>query len=110
MPSRLVTAAIIENALINPTHLLLVKRARAPFKDYWTFIGGVGAFEITDDLGEAVRSEVQGDIGRKFTHDPVLEQFNSERYEFNGTVYLNHTYYFKGIIDGEPIPNPEAVS
>ncbi len=87
----IVTSAIIVN---EKNELLLVKRAREPFKDYWGFIGGKGAFKFTKDPIEAVKIEVKGDIGCDF--EPKFFTYNFENF---GIPTLTLFYY--GEIKGE---------
>lgn len=87
----LVTAAII----LNENNILLVKRAREPYKGYWSFIGGVGAFDHTSDPIEAVKLEVMADINCKF--QPRFFMYNYQVFDVP-TV----TLFFYGPISGEP--------
>lgn len=100
-PPLLVTGAII----INLDKVLLVKRAREPFKGYWSLIGGVGAFEETSDPQEAIKMEVYGDI--KCVFNPQFFKYKAETYsEFDlRTVVL----YFYGNIKSSPLINQEYV-
>ncbi len=95
----LVTAAIIEE----DQKFLLIKRAREPFKDYWCFIGGCGAFEETSDPKEAVKFEVMGDINCKF--NPKFFIYNQEMFEVPTL-----TLFFYGKIEGTPVIIPKYVS
>lgn len=94
----LVTAAIIEN----DQKFLLIKRARAPFKNSWCFIGGCGAFNETSDLKEAVKLEVLFDINCKF--NPIFLTYNQDFFEVPTL-----TFFFYGKIEGVPQINPEGV-
>ncbi|MFA6159749.1 MAG: NUDIX domain-containing protein [Parcubacteria group bacterium] len=55
--------AIISN---NKNEFLLIKRAREPFKNQWALISGIGHTKITEDLDDAIKAEVKGDIGCNF--------------------------------------------
>jgi ADP-ribose pyrophosphatase YjhB (NUDIX family) len=59
----LVTAALI----VDNGKILLVKRAREPFKDYWGFVSGCGAFEYHSNPSDAVKKEVQCDLSCDFS-------------------------------------------
>lgn len=95
----LVTAAIIEK----DNKILLTKRARSPFKDYWCFIGGCGGFEKTADPKEAVKIEVNYDINCEF--NPKFFTYNLESFDSPSI-----TLFFQGTIKGTPKINPEAIS
>lgn len=95
----LVTAAIIEK----DQKILLIKRARGPFKDYWCFIGGCGALKKTSNPEEAVKIEVLADINCKF--NPEFLTYNQETFEVSTL-----TLFFYGEIEGTPIITPKYVS
>ena len=95
----LVTAAIVEK----DQKLLLIKRAREPFKDYWCFIGGCGAFRKTPNPEEAVKLEVLADINCKF--NPNFLTYHQETFEVPSL-----TLFFYGKIEGTPRINPQNVS
>ncbi len=96
----IVTSAIILNG---KNELLLVKRAREPFKDFWGLIGGKGAFKFTKDPADAVKREVKGDINCDF--EP---EFFTYSFEDFGMPTLTLFYY--GKIKGEPIITPKYIS
>lgn len=98
-PPLLVTAAII----INQKKVLLVKRARNPFKGYWSFIGGCGAFEHTSNPEEVVKKEVYDDIRCLFY--PTFWGYSYQELDIKSVVL-----YFYGNISGNLIINPEYVS
>ena len=85
----LVTSAII----VHEDKILLVRRAREPFKDYWSFIGGIGAFDQTNDPLEAVKIEVLGDINCDF--HPTFFTYNFDTFKAP-TI----TLFFYGTITG----------
>ncbi|MEA3430244.1 MAG: hypothetical protein U9R08_03145 [Nanoarchaeota archaeon] len=95
----LVTAAIIEKN----QKLLLIKRAREPFKDYWCFIGGCGAFKTTSNPIEAVKIEVLADINCNFK--PNFFRYNQDKFEVP-TI----TLFFYGSIEKTPVITPKYVS
>lgn len=95
----LVTAAIV----INQKKVLLVKRARDPFKGYWSFIGGCGAFEHTSNPEEVVKKEVYGDIRCLFY--PTFFRYSYEELGIKSVVL-----YFYGNISGNLVINPKYVS
>lgn len=98
----LVTAAIITEK----NKVLLVKRVREPFKDYWCFIGGCGGFERTSDPVEAVKDEVKGEIHCDFKPHFFSYSFQKfEELEINSVVL-----YFYGTIIGNPKINKEYAS
>lgn len=95
----LVTAAII----VDKNQVLLVKRAREPFKGYWSFIGGMGGFEHSSNPQEVVKMEVQGDIQCLF-HPTFFWYSHYNSRDINSVVL-----YFYGGITGNPIINPKYV-
>ena len=99
-PPLLVTAAVIHDG----DKILLIKRAREPFKGYWSFVGGCGAFEYHSNPAEAVQQEVKGDLSCEFK--PTFLTYNYENFEGKPSVVL----YFIGKINGRPIINPKYVS
>ena len=101
-PPLLVVAAIITDK----NKVLLVKRAREPFKGHWSFIGGVGAFEHTANSEEAVKMEVEGDI--RCTFYPQFLGYNYEEYKEYDLKSV--VLYFYGSIRGDPIMDPKYVS
>lgn len=107
-PPLLVTAAIITDQ----NKVLLVKRAREPFKGFWSFIGGVGAFEHAADPEEAVKMEVAGDIGCTFY--PLFFGYNYEEHkndeESKQFDLKSVVLYFYGNIKGDPVIDPRYVS
>ena len=98
----LVVAAIITNQ----NKVLLVKRAREPFKGYWSFIGGTGGFEHTSNPEEVVKIEVKGDIDCDFL--PTFLKYNYEEYDRYNLKSV--VLYFHGLIRGNPRINQEYVS
>ncbi len=96
----LVTAAIIADQ----NNVLLVKRAREPFKGYWSFIGGIGGFEHSSDPEEVVKMEVKGDIQCLF--HPIFFGYSY----YNSSDIKSIVLYFYGSITGTPIINPRYVS
>jgi len=96
---------IVTNAIIinEKNQFLLVKRAKEPFKNFWSFIGGKGAFKYTNDPLEAVKIEVKGDINCDF--EPKFFTYNVEDF---GIPTLALFYY--GIIKGEPKITEKFVS
>lgn len=96
----LVTAAVI----YEKDKLLLVKRAREPFKGYWSFVGGCGAFEYHSDPAHAVQREVKCDLSCDFT--PTFLTYNYEDFYGKPSVVL----YFTGTITGTPRIDPKYVS
>ncbi len=98
-PPSLVTAAVI----INKDKILLVKRAREPFKDYWSFVGGKGAFEDTSNPINAVKQEVRADLNCEF--EPKFFTYYHENFG-QPTV----TLFFYGKIKGKPKITPKYVS
>ena len=95
----LVTAAVI----INKDKILLVKRAREPFKGRWSFVGGKGAFEDTSNPLTAVKQEVRADLNCEF--HPKFFTYYHENFG-KPTV----TLFFYGNIEGKPKITPKYVS
>ncbi len=93
----LVTVAIITK----DDKLLLIKRAREPYKDSWSFIGGCGEFKHTSDPAKAVKLEVNADINCAF--NPTFFMYNAANFEVP-TV----TLFFYGSIQGTPKINCRA--
>ena len=94
----LVTVAII----INNDKILLIKRGRDPFRGKWSLIGGCGAFKSDKDPVDAVKKEVQIDIGCDFS--PNFYNYNFAEFEAP-TV----TMFFHGSISGNIKPSPKHV-
>ncbi|MBC8470062.1 MAG: NUDIX domain-containing protein [Planctomycetes bacterium] len=95
----LVTAAIITDK----DKILLIQRAREPYENYWSFVGGCGAFGRVGDPFEAVKGEVKVDLKCKF--NPTFFRFNYKVFDGKRTL----TLFFHGNIEGEPDPTPEYV-
>ena len=94
----LVTAAIITD----DDKILLIKRGRDPFKGKWSLIGGRGAFKTDKDPEDAVKTEVQIDIGCGFS--PTFFGYNFVKFEIP-TV----TMFFHGPISGNITPSLKHV-
>ncbi len=95
----LVTAAII----FDDEKFLLIKRAREPFKNFWSFSGGCGAFARVSDPLEAVKQEVKCDLDCDFHAN--FFTYAHENFENKPTVVL----YFYGKINGKITLNPKYV-
>lgn len=80
---------------------LLVKRAREPFKDCWSIIGGLSIMneKYSSDPLEASKDEVRGDIQCEFVNPKFYKYIFSE--EEKPTLSL----IFSGQIKGEPMVN-----
>jgi ADP-ribose pyrophosphatase YjhB (NUDIX family) len=89
---QIVCAAVIEKK----GKLLLVKRGREPFKEYWAFISGIGGFEKASDPDEVVKLEVKGDVNCTFEGE-----FLCYNYEENEKPQL--VMYYAGTIQGDPL-------
>lgn len=100
MQPLLVTTAVI----YEKDKLLLVKRAREPFKGYWSFIGGCGAFAYHSNPKDAVKREVKCDLSCDF--EPKFLTYNYEDFYGKPSVVL----YFTGRISGTPTINQKYVS
>lgn len=99
-PPRLVVAGIA----LKDNSVLLIKRAREPFKEYWSFSGGCGAFEKTNDPVEAVKLELKWDTGCDF--EPKFYTWNFA--DFNIPTV---TLFFIGNLNGNPKSvHPECIS
>ncbi len=99
-PPLLVTAAVIYER----DKILLIRRAREPFKGFWSFIGGCGAFQYHSNPVDAIRREVKCDLGCDF--EPEFLTYNYEDFYGKPSVVL----YFKGKIRGSPTIDPKYVS
>ncbi len=99
-PLLVVTAIILDN-----NKVLLVKRAREPFKGYWSFIGGVGEFEQSSDPQEVVKKEVVGEINCVFS--PVF--FTYSYNDFSEYDLKSVNLFFYGEIEGTIKINPQTV-
>lgn len=95
----LVTVAIV----FDKNKVLLVKRAREPFKDYWGFVGGYGAFNHFSDPAKAVQYEVRIDL--KCGYEPSFFTYNYEIFNDIPTASL----FFVGPINGTPTVNSKYV-
>ena len=97
-PPLLVTAAMI----INNNKILLVKRAREPYKAFWSFVSGCGAFEEVSDPVEAVKIEVKGDLNCEF--EPTFF-----KYSYTTLKIPTIALFFYGTIKGAPKITPKYV-
>lgn len=100
---QLATLALITNT----ERSLLVRRAREPFKDYWAFVSGIGAFEYTSDPREAVKMEVKCDIGCDFSPSFFNYFFQEPSAEVNIPTII---FAFYGNVRGIPKLNSKYVS
>lgn len=96
-PLRVTAAIIWDNDKV-----LLIKRARDPYKNYWCFVGGCGAFKKVNKPIEAVKIEVKADLNCKF--NPRF--FQSHRAVFEVPT---NTYFYHGNIEGKPKITPKYV-
>lgn len=94
----LVTAAMI----INKNKILLVKRAREPYKGFWSFVGGCGAFEDVSDPVDAVKIEVKCDLNCEF--EPAFFKYSYTIFKIPAI-----TLFFYGTIKGTPKITPKYV-
>lgn len=94
----LVTAAMI----INNNKILLVKRAREPYKGFWCFVSGCGAFKEVSNPVDAVKIEVKGDLNCEF--EPIFLKYSHTIFEVP-TI----TLFFYGLIKGTPKITPKYV-
>ena len=83
------TCAIIVNA---QNKVLLIKRAREPFKNIWALISGIGGSKKGFEPQEAVKDEVYYDLHVPFQGKFVFslsvknDQFTDEILVFQGTI------------------------
>jgi len=97
---RLATAAIIKQG----EKILFIKRAQDPETDKWAWPGGLDAFEKHSDPREAVKCEVERDLGA----DYIIDYFFNYYYRKDESgAYI--TLVFSGKIKGEIKFNPESV-
>lgn len=94
MKYRLIIVAIIHK---NFKKVLLVKRARQPFKGYWSLSGGLGALEKQEDPTKAIYLEVEQDFGVKFHGQPYTFCYRGDKPQ--PTIAL----FFQGEIKGKPL-------
>ncbi len=100
----MVTPLLVTSAIIRKDNkILLSKRAKEPFKGYWSFSGGCGCFDQVDDPKKAVILEVKADLNCKFEPEFFTYRFENLK---NPAV----TLFFHGDIKGEPKINPTQVS
>jgi ADP-ribose pyrophosphatase YjhB (NUDIX family) len=88
MNFRTVIIAIIHDC----RKVLLVKRAREPFRDCWSLPGGIGALEKKSDPKKAIKIEIRDDMNVEFTGELFA------RVSRPGENRL----YFSGAIKGRP--------
>jgi len=89
---KLVTVAIIEK----DNKILLIKRAREPFKNCWAFVGGINIMNdsnLSNPL-EAVKNEVRFDLDCEFSP-------NFFNYYYEKLEEPKITFFFYGDIRGE---------
>lgn len=86
--------AIISN---NKNEFLLIKRAREPFKNQWALISGIGYTKITEDLDNAIKAEVKGDIGCDFVGK------YSHTISINNDATIDKIIVYSGNIDSQEV-------
>lgn len=96
----LATVAIIKKG----EKILFVKRAQDPEAGKWALPFGLGAFEKHFDPEEAVKCEVEYDLGVDYSIDYF---FNYYYRESEGEAFVS--LVFSGKIKGEIKPNPGSV-
>ena len=95
MNFKIILVAIIKN---DKGEILLVKRAREPFKGKWSLTGGEGAFEKEKDPWKAINIEVRDDFGADFEGE-----FYDISYEEQSEPTMK--LFFIGKLKGEPFIN-----
>ncbi len=85
-------------------NILLVKRARDPYRNYWSFPSGVGFSRFEDDPKKAVVKEVESDINCAFSVNGLVTEFQETLTDNALPIYV---YY--GKINGQPIINREYI-
>jgi len=96
------TCAVVLNA---KKELLLIKRAREPFKGVWALVSGVGGTKKGLVPAEAVRDEVYYDLDVPFDGKFVFS-VPAENDQFSDEILV-----FKGTVDETKIhPNPKVIS
>lgn len=88
------TLLVVSAIILKNNKILLIKRSREPFKDYWSFISGQGAFKHTNNPLKAVKLEVKYDINSMF-----IGEFFSYSYTDFGVPTI--TLFFIGRIKGD---------
>jgi ADP-ribose pyrophosphatase YjhB (NUDIX family) len=85
---------------------LLVKRAREPFENYWSLVGGLSVMKerYSSDPLEASKDEVNCDLNCEFVNPKFFTYSFSE--EEKPTICL----YFYGQIKGNITINPKYIS
>ena len=102
MEKPFVSIAIIRN---DNQEYLLIKRANEPYKDQWSFISGIGASQKGLPPEEAVRDEVQYDIGTDFVGKLLYS------YELEDVPYADRVYVFLGkVAEKSIVLNPDAAT
>jgi 8-oxo-dGTP diphosphatase len=98
-PALTVDAVVLGTADGQPLKVLLIQRARAPFKDYWALPGGF--VELDETLEQAAHRELQEETGLKDVPLRELGTYSAVHRDprervisiaFTGTVPIaNHT-------------------
>lgn len=88
------TLLVVSAIILKNNKILLIKRSREPFKDYWSFISVQGAFKHTNNPLKAVKLEVKYDINSMF-----IGKFFSCSYTNFGVPTI--TLFFIGRIKGD---------
>ncbi|MEK6834852.1 MAG: NUDIX domain-containing protein [Nanoarchaeota archaeon] len=84
---------VVSAIILKDNKVLLIKRSKKPFKDYWSFISGQGAFKHTNNPLKAVKLETKYDLNCKFSG-----KFFSYSYTNSGVPTI--TLFFVGKIKG----------
>ena len=87
----LATAAII----LDNEKVLLVRRNKEPYKDFWCFVGGYGSFMHVSDPIKAIKMEVKFDLDCEF--EPIFFKYSHSILE--APII---TLFFYGKINGIP--------
>ena len=97
---------VVISIIVRNNKFLLVKRAREPFKDFWSVMGGLSIMKENNssDPLQASKDEVLGDLQCEF-FSPNFYTYTF-RYEEEPTICL----FFFGDIKGTPKPNLKYVS
>nr|MBA4405313.1 hypothetical protein [Nanoarchaeum sp.] len=97
---------VVVSIIVKDNKVLLVKRAREPFKEYWSIIGGLNIMKekYSSDPLQASKEEVNCDLNCEFVNPKFFTYSYNE--EEKPTICL----YFYGQIKGNITINTKYIS